>query len=372
MFCGASCDGVAPPVGWSTKKMDGWNEDAIRQTLQEKITQQLDRAAGSVIIGKNSSGTITFDGIGLPGRTVDMDTTVRMTIQALKEDIDRILLPVIEIQPSITVTDAELAASGIKEVVTVGESDFSGSTKGRKHNIRTGLLKFNGHLIPKDTVFSFNEVLGPVTAAAGYLKELVIQGDRTVPDYGGGLCQVGSTSYRGVWEYGFPITQRKNHSYMVHYYSPQGTDATIYPPNVDMKFLNDSPGALLIQTAMVEEENHAYFIYYGTKDARTTEIFGPYTWSQTAAPTEKRIEYTTDIPPGTQKKLGERVPGMSVSWFRSVVMPSATGSIITETYSVYQARPLFYQVGVTAEELPALIGTGSVVPTSDATMDVNS
>jgi len=139
-----------------------------------------------------------------------------------------------------------------------------------------------------------------VDGSTGYLKELVIKGDRTVPDYGGGLCQVGTTAYRGVWEYGFPILERRNHSYTVSHYAPVGTDATIYPGAVDMRFKNDSPGALLIQT--YQKDNQAYFIYYGTQDSRTVELAGPYTWDHVAPPPD-RFEFTTDIPPGTKKKL---------------------------------------------------------------------
>jgi vancomycin resistance protein YoaR len=180
-----------------------------------------------------------------------------------------------------------------------------------------------------------------VNAKAGYLKELVIQGDKTLPDYGGGLCQLGTTFYRGIWEYGFPILARRNHSFAVRYYSPQGTDATIYPPHTDIKFLNDSPGVLLIQTAT--EGNRAYFILYGTRDARRSEVVGPLTWGFTEPPPDK-VEYTTEIPAGTTRKVGERVPGMKAMWWR---LTERDGQEREESvYSVYEARPHFEQVGV--------------------------
>lgn len=352
-FCTTDCDTALPPSGWTKKQGNDWNAEAIGKAISEKISAKFEREAGKVSISKAASGAITFEGVGLPGRKVILTSAVARTVMALKENVTHVVLPVEIIQPEMTVSP-ELAALGIKEVVTVGESDWTGSTKNRRHNIGVGLAKFNGHLIPQGTVFSFVETLGPVDARTGYLRELVIKGDRTVPDYGGGLCQVSSTAYRGIWEYGFPIKQRKNHSYTVSYYYPQGTDATVYPPNVDMKFLNDSPGAILIQTYVDDPTKHAYFIYYGTKDTRKAEVFGPYIWSTRAAPAEKKIEYTTDLPPGEEKKLGERVPGASASWFRSVTA-SGTGTAIQETFSSYEARPLFYQVGVA--ELPTSSGS---------------
>lgn len=342
-FCENDCDTAALPKDWTKRTSVTWNKDAIAKTIETEIGHAFDREPGKVTITQTSSGAVAFSGVGLTGRRIGTLSAAALTLIALEQNVSNVELPVTITQPELQI-DESLKAMGIKEVVTIGESRFLGSTKNRKHNIAVGLAKFNGHIIKQDEIFSFGETLGPVDGRAGYLQELVIKGDRTVPDYGGGLCQVSSTAYRGVWEYGFPITQRKNHSYAVSYYFPQGTDATVYPPSVDIKFKNDSPGALLMQTHMDLATSSAYFVYYGTKDNRKSSVVGPYIWSTRAAPTERRIEYTTDIPPGTEKKLGERVNGASVSWFR--ILETGTGANIEETYSSYEARPLFYQVGV--------------------------
>ncbi|MFH0851697.1 MAG: VanW family protein [Candidatus Peregrinibacteria bacterium] len=333
----------APPAGFQRSQLTAWNHDAIRAALKRQISTVFDRDAGSVII-RGGTGSITFEGVGMPGRRLDLERAVTLTVSALETGIVDITLPVTETQPAITVEDPALSAQGIREVVSIGESDFTGSPNARKHNIKVGLEKFNGVLIPQGTEFSFDKTLGPVNAATGYLKELVIMGDKTLPDYGGGLCQVGTTFYRGVWEYGFPILARRNHSFAVHYYSPQGTDATIYPPYTDIRFLNDSPGALLIQT-YIDEHDHAYFIYYGIRDARVSEVIGPYTWGSTPPPPDK-IEYTTEIPAGSTRKVGDRVPGLKAMWWRLV----SFGGVETEepVISVYEARPRFDQIGVEA------------------------
>ena len=166
---------------------------------------------------------------------------------------------------------------------------------------------------------------------------------KTLPEYGGGLCQVSTTAYRGIWQYGFPVEERRNHSFAVGYYSPQGTDATIYPPHTDMKFRNDSPADLLIQTHV--DGDDAYYIYYGTKDDRDSEIFGPFTWAHVGIPAT-RNEYTTELPPGTKRKVGSPVPGLRAAWFR--VLDEEDEQEIEGYYSVYQARPLYYQIGISA------------------------
>lgn len=352
---------VVLPDGFEKSVQIDWDQNAIANTIAEIIAGPINRPAGSVTISRNASGSIVFEGTGFPGQEINLALAARLTVQALEQGATDITLPVTVTPPQVTVNDPALRELGIKEFVTIGESDFSGSTKNRIHNVTTGLNRFNGHLIEKDETFSFVEVLGPVDAGAGYLKELTIIGDKTLPDYGGGLCQVSSTAYRGVWEYGFPIVQRKNHSFAVHYYAPQGTDATVYPPNVDIKFLNDSPGALLMQTAIDVPNTKAYFIYYGTKDERKSNVYGPYTWNHTPAP-PPRTEETLEIAPGTRRKVGDAVPGMNAAWFRVVEKDGTTEE--EGTYSIYQARPLYWQIGVTS--LPTGSGALSDAPAGEA------
>ena len=176
--------------GWTWEERTDWNADAIKRTIETEVSSKLDRPAGSVIISRNATGSIVFDGIGLTGRKVNATLAASLTLKALENSVATVQLPVEETQPIVDVRDAELQAMGIREVVTIGESVFTKSPVNRRHNIQVGLAKFNGHLIPQGSIFSFVEILGPVTAATGYRKELVIQGNETLPDYGGGLCQV--------------------------------------------------------------------------------------------------------------------------------------------------------------------------------------
>ena len=335
-------DQVPPlPAGVVRHIVVDWDKRAMRETLKEKISLKLDREPGAVTIKKTGTGVL-FEGIGMLGRKVDLDLAVELTIKALENEVTDVVLPVIEIQPQMEI-DIALRKMGIREVITVGESGYSGSPYARRLNIANGLSKFNGTVIEKGEIFSFNETLGPVNSTTGYYKELVILGERTLPEYGGGLCQVSTTAYRGIWEYGFPIEKRRNHSFAVMYYSPQGTDATIYPPHTDMKFANDSPGALLIQTYNDAENRLAYYIYYGTNDNRESEIIGPYVWGRRSAPADK-VEYTTAIAPGTTRKAGGRVPGLKAVWYR--VVNKGGKETVEPFFSYYEARPNLLQIGV--------------------------
>lgn len=380
-------DGDAIPAlspGFAKSTQTGWRLDAIQRTVEERISAKFNRPAGAVTISKSSSGSVAFDGVGLTGRAIDAGVAAQLILAAIKENITDIELPVRETPAQVTVTDPRLQQLGIREVVTIGESNFAGSPVNRRHNIGVGLSKFNGHIIPQNTIFSFNQILGRVDGSTGYRKELVIKGDRTEPDYGGGLCQVSTTAYRGAWEHGFPIEQRKNHSYAVGYYGPQGTDATVYPPNPDMKFHNDGPSALLMQTH--QENDNAYFIYYGTRDSRTADVWGPVVLGTSAVPPDREV-FTTELPPGERRKVGDRHPGITVLWFRTrtpdpaiaaalsengatdsattptahaaAPAPTASKPITERVLSIYEARPLFYEVGVIS--LPDA-GSGLTLP----------
>lgn len=346
-------DSIPPlPEGVTRTTKSVWNTEAIAQDIFDQIATVVNRPRGEVTI-RREDNTIVFDGVGFLGKEVDTERAARLTVDALDRGITDIHLPVREQQPIMHVPDTDLQDRGIREVVGIGDSNFARSPEARRHNIRTGLSKFNGHLIAQGEEFSFNDVLGPVNGQTGYLKELVILGEKTLPDYGGGLCQVSTTAYRGIWEYGFPITDRRNHSFAVSYYAPQGTDATIYPPATDMKFVNDGPSDILMQT--YTEGDIAYVIYYGTRDTRQVEIVGPYVWDRRDPPPD-RTEYSNEIPSGTTKVVGKAVPGMQSAWFR--ILREQDGSETIEPfYSYYEARPNYTLIGVSGNpSTPSWIG----------------
>lgn len=187
---------------------------------------------------------------------------------------------------------------GIKKIIGTGKSNFKGSPRNRRQNIKTGAEALNGILISPDEDFSLVQALGEIGAENGYLPELVIKGNKTIPEYGGGLCQIGTTLFRAALDSGLPITERRNHSYRVSYYEPAGTDATIYNPKPDMKFLNDTGHHILIQTRI--EKDELIFEFWGTQDGRIVEKIEPKIYNIVKPGPTKLIE-TEDLEPGKKK-----------------------------------------------------------------------
>src|SRR5205085_11699626 len=88
---------------------------------------------------------------------------------------------------------------------------------------------------------------------------------------GGGVCQVSTTVFNAAYEAGLRITDRTNHALYISHY-PQGRDATVNYPNVDLKFVNDTGRWLLLRT------------FVGSSDL-TVALYG--------TPTNRRVESST-------------------------------------------------------------------------------
>lgn len=206
----------------------------------------------------------------------------------------------------------------IKEIIGTGHSNFKGSSANRIKNIQAGANAVNGMLIAPGEEFSLVKVLGDVDAENGYYPELVIKGDKTVKEYGGGLCQIGTTVFRAAIESGLPITYRRNHSYRVSYYEPAGMDAAIYIPEPDVRFINDTAEYILIQSRI--SGNDIYFDFWGTKDGREVTITQPVVYNIVKPKPTKYIE-TSELDPGKEKCTESAHNGADAYFDYKVVYP---------------------------------------------------
>lgn len=210
------------------------------------------------------------------GHSLDIDRSKNLIINAVINNTAEIDLPVEVIEPEITLD--KINNLGIIELIGQGESDFKGSSQARIHNIKVGSAKYNGTILKPGEEFSFNSILGEVNEQNGFESELVIKGGRLVRESGGGLCQVSTTLFRSAIMAGMSIVERRPHSFPVRYYNPQGFDATIYPGVVDLKFKNNAPGHVLIQSRV--EGTKLIFDIYGSSDNRKVVLDGPHQYDQ--------------------------------------------------------------------------------------------
>lgn len=248
-----------------------YNPEAIYQWLNKTITPTVDIPAQEPHLTIEDGRATEFEPPQI-GRRLNVYQSTLNVIAALEKNQSVAALAIDTAFPKTEL--GELNNLGIKELISRGQSSFKGSPSNRRHNIAVGVSKMKGVIIAPGEEFSFNKYLGPVEATEGFLPELVIKATGTVPELGGGLCQVSSTTFRAAMKAGLPITQRRNHSYAVQYYAPQGTDATIYPGVIDLKFVNDTPGSILIWPYF-PDDNTLVFDFYGTLDDRQVTLQDP-------------------------------------------------------------------------------------------------
>ena len=254
-------------VGLSSSKVDEYIAKLAGTVNQEPV---------NAVLGFNAAGKTTIVKPAQNGINLDVAKTTDAVKAVLDKPADQRNVTMVASVAKAQVREDSLQDLGLQDHLSQGASYFPGSPYTRLINVRAGATRFNGIMLKPGEIFSFGRLLGEVNASTGYVPELVILENREEKQYGGGLCQVSSTAYRAALLAGLPITQRQNHSFAIRYYTAPygvpGVDATIYYPAVDMKFRNDTPGHLYMQTRMVGTT--LTFDYFGTK-TKFGEIRGP-------------------------------------------------------------------------------------------------
>ncbi len=224
--------------------------------------------------------------------------------KALTENIgSKIIIPVKLTNPEIKAD--QLNNLGINELLGRGKSKFSHSIPSRIFNVILASKRINYSLVPPGEIFSFNKAVGEISARTGYRSAYVIKDGRTVLGDGGGTCQVSTTMFRAAMKAGLPIVERKSHSYRVGYYeqdSGPGIDATVYAPTADLKFLNDTPAHILIQTKVDSKNLTMQIDIFGTNDGRVAKISKPKVWGQSPPPPPLYQDDPT-LPVGVVKQI---------------------------------------------------------------------
>lgn len=285
------------------------------------------------------------------GRTIDTDKTVQaIRSSVLEQKTSRVALAVTVKEPDVA-GNIDPKTFGIVELLGTGHTNFKGSPPNRIHNIKNGAAILHGLLVKPDEEFSLVKSLLPFDLEHGWKEELVIKGNRTIPEVGGGGCQIGTTFFRAAMNSALPITARRAHSYIVSYYydaeGKPGKDATIYDPNPDFRFKNDTDKYILIQTRI---EGYDFYVdFWGTTDGRTQVQTSTVVTNWTTPEPAKTIK-TTDIPVGERKQLEKAHKGATTSF--DYIITYADGRIDATTFkSKYKAWQEVWLLGVTPEEL---------------------
>ncbi len=245
------------------------------------------------------------------------DTASVSTIakHALETNNSGVSIAVESVSPTISaLAESGMTVQGTLTLLASGQSNFKGSGEGRKWNVRKAINEqVHNIVIPEGAEFSFNSALGGrVDLGTGWKLALTIFNGKDLKMFpGGGICQASTTVYRAVLRAGFPILKQKSHSLYVTYYEKYGVglDATIFPGQQDLTFVNDTPGPIVIQSYSRDDE--AFVHIFGIDDHRSVVMSGPY-FSSTA--------------PNDLLVNGHTVRRNEIAWKRSVRLPSGERS----------------------------------------------
>ncbi len=205
------------------------------------------------------------------GVTVDGDALAAAVHEAIGTDERAAAVEAVVAEPEVTT--AEVEALGVKEAISEFSTNLTPDS-GRTENITIAARTVNGTLLLPGETFSLNGVLGERTSAKGYNEAPVIQNGRLTRGTGGGVSQVATTLFNGMFFAGLKDVEHKPHSFYISRY-PEGREATVNYPTVDLKFTNDSTYGVLIEMYVSGGQVHTRFWSTKVWDIEATK--GPRT-----------------------------------------------------------------------------------------------
>ena len=151
-------------------------------------------------------------------------------------------------------TDISNQSAKIEKEIEYKETELSSYTttlydnkENRMFNINKACEILNDTTIEKGEEFSFNTTIGPMGVENGFKLATGFDANGKLIDIpAGGMCQVSSTLYNVALLANLEITERHPHSRRVSYV-PLDKDATIFYPDLDLKFINNTPNDIKIK-----------------------------------------------------------------------------------------------------------------------------
>ncbi len=250
---------------------------------------------------------------------------------------------------------------GIRELVRSEVSYFYGSSKERVQNIQTAASRFHGLLIAPGENFSMARAMGEVSLNNGYAEALIIFNGQTIQGVGGGVCQVSTALFRAAFFSGLPVTERHPHAYRVKYYEKEygnrlnsrlaGLDATVYVPMVDLKFTNDTPYWLLMETYVSPQNSTLTWKFYSSRDGRrvTWNSSGP---TNLVEPPKPLYRENTSLKKGEIKQVDWEAQGADVSVARLVYNQDNSIRFQDRFNTHYEPWRAIYEYGPGTEGIP--------------------
>ncbi|MDQ3825519.1 MAG: VanW family protein, partial [Actinomycetota bacterium] len=206
------------------------------------------------------------------GRGIDWPATLLPLLDVLHHTGAQRALAASYVTLPPTLNTEQANALGVTtQISTFSTSGFAADSG---ENIRRVAEQVDVALVRPQETFSLNGYTGPRTAATGYVDAGIIDHGRPSRGIGGGISQFATTLYNATYFAGMTDVEHKEHSYYISRY-PAAREATVFEGAIDVKFRNDSPTGILIQTTWTPTS--ITVTLWGTKHVDVESITGPRT-----------------------------------------------------------------------------------------------
>jgi vancomycin resistance protein YoaR len=328
-----------PAAGRRALRIGGPGADRFFAALQRRVGRPPQDADFSVL------GDRVAVVPSRPGVRLDVVRSARALLAAVRSPRARTARLVAEKEQPERST-AEARGMGIVERVSSFTTIYGGDPN-RIHNVQLVAHLVDRHLIAPGATFSFNQATGERSAEKGFLEAPVIINGELQTGLGGGVCQVSTTVFNAAYEAGLPIAARTNHALYISHY-PQGRDATVNYPDVDLRFVNDTGHWLLVRT-FVGASSLTVGLYGTSTGRRVVSTTAPLV--TTTTPPLKRVPDPA-LQAGTSVLEDSGEPARATSVHR--VVYSASGRVLSDATfsSSYRSEPRLGRYGTKPKPKP--------------------
>ncbi len=279
----------------------------VRFTLENDVPMVKADTKGVIPLASNAVGDA--NALLFPEGSASADVSSQPIIEVAAGDVPE------------KITFEEALDYGIISTISSFTTEFSSNAPARNHNIHLVADRLNNAIVTADGgIWSFNGIAGNCNAEAGFQGAGAIVDGEYVDEIGGGICQVATTIFNAVYDAGYPITERHNHTLYISSY-PAGKDAAVSWPDLDLTWKNDSSSDVLVKmsytgssvTATLYGSNPGYVVSTEAGDWVAGEKF------------KSKVIVDSSLPANTSKIKTEGTDGRSITVVRTV--KDASGNV---------------------------------------------
>ena len=167
---------------------------------------------------------------------IDFAISLEEATQMLEEEKEEYTIPLKILYPKVTTN--MIGTEAFPDLLSSFSTNYNARDTDRTTNLKLATNKINGTVLMPGETFSYNQVVGARTIAAGYKEAPIYVQGQVVDGLGGGICQITSTLYNAVLYANLEIVERSNHQFVPSYVTAS-RDATVVYGSIDFKFKNN-------------------------------------------------------------------------------------------------------------------------------------